>query len=149
MEEYGTLTTTSETVTVDHKTVTWDELRAAAKQEDPRLAAIYTDILKQALDAESRRLTGENWAQYGFPLLTGYSQRYGGQIVKKAWEIRRLKGELIAYIVTLDGSTGELSRESSPEMADMEAARQWVRGNYGPWHDELGLERTASVWLQQ
>lgn len=136
---------------VDGKFITWELLRRAAKQEDADLAAAYSDILQRAARHDERRIISEDWKTYGYPLRTGFSQRYRGQIVMRAWEIRRVrragKDLRVAYILTWDRSDNTTRREASPEFADYEQAADWVLATYGGWHDELGGERTASTWL--
>ena len=139
-------------ITVNSKTISWDTLRAAAKQEDAELAGVYADLLARSEKMETSRLISENWKQYGYPLRTGFGHQYAGQIVIRAWEVRRKqydrKDVRIAYIIAWDRSVPEVRVEStSPEFADIAACYEWLTKNYGGWHDELGGERTASTWL--
>ena len=131
--------------------VTWDTLRAAATQEDTTLAAQYSDILERAKQAEESRLVAEDWKSYGYPLRTGYNDRESGQIVSRAWEIRRIQRPRIdvrvAYIVTYDRSDRTITRTASPELPDYDAAWDWVRDNYGMSSRDMGGERTASMWF--
>ena len=138
-------------ITVNSKTVSWDTLRAASKQEDKDLAAVYSDILTRAEKMEETRLIAEDRKRYGYPLRTGFGQQYSGQIVSRAWEIRRVqdgkKDVRVAYILTYDRSDRSITRTPSPEFADYDECLDWLSHNYGGWHEELG-ERTAEVWLR-
>ena len=141
-------------VTINYIFVPWRTLSAAAKQENADLAKAYAEILAAALAKDAARITSEDWKQYGYPLRTGFGRQYAGQAVMRAWETRRIqksgKDVRVAYIVTWDRSmpTGKsISRVASPELATHEEALTWVAEKYGPWHDELGGERTASVWM--
>ncbi len=143
------VTATSETgVTINNDVrVSWKVLRAAAKQEDEVLQASYQRILAEAEKREAARLTAEEYRRIGFPLSTGFDQKYRGQIVMRAWEIRSKGKDRVAYVICWDRSTNTTEIElTSPEFPNIKAAHVWVLANYGAWHDELGAS-TASAWL--
>jgi hypothetical protein len=143
--------TTAEGATFNGKFVSWATLRAAATQEDKDLAMPYAELLERAKKAESSRLISADWKEFGYPVRTGFDQKFRGQIVMRAWEVRRIQRPKVdvrvAYIITWDRSDNSLTRLASPELPDYDAAQAWVLANYGGWHEELGGERTASSWL--
>lgn len=135
------------------KFVAWGTLTAAANQEDKSLAGLYSDLLDRAKKAEAKRLIAENWKEFGYPIRTGFGRQYAGQHLMRAWEIRSFSRpggvkSIVAYIVTWDRSINEITRMSSPKFAEYDLALDWVGKHYGGWHDELGGQRTANIWLR-
>lgn len=61
MSEYSVIKANRETITVAGpgafgKELTWGELSAAARHEDPRVAAVYAELLREAQDVYSARV---------------------------------------------------------------------------------------------
>jgi hypothetical protein len=149
MEDEMKINTTETHVTVNGKTITWQQLRQAAYQSDPELKAVYSEILATARQLEAKRLQGEEWRNLGFPLIAVFDRFYGGQIVMKAGEIRRIGKDRVAYVVTWDRSEPSaraIQRKASPRFATIDECFEWLRSEYPRWHDEV-KERDAKAFL--